>query len=55
MWLDFYARQLGIPRAEALCMPYGELLDLVACYLIHHGLAGPRQHTLDEELFPELA
>lgn len=34
MWLYYYSKQIQLQRMEALHMPLGELLDLIACHQI---------------------
>jgi hypothetical protein len=44
---------LNIPRRELLCMPLGELLDMIACYQIING-AKPKMEADDDEMIPDL-
>lgn len=37
-WLDLYARKIGIPVNEYMCMPLGQLEDLVDLYRASEGL-----------------
>ena len=52
-WFDYYGRVLGIQRGELNCIPFGELLDLIACYQIAHG-AKEKRTPDDEEMIPDL-
>ena len=56
MWLKYYALQIGVPLDYYPVMPMGELLDLIACFKIAHGVAkaAPSIDDDDDDLFPDL-
>lgn len=46
---------MHIPLAERLCMPIGELFDMVACYSIINGAKEKRAESCDDDSFlPDL-
>lgn len=48
--------QLGRPEREVWLMPYGHLMDQIACHLIWNGLATPkREHYIDEVMPADVA
>lgn len=56
MWLKYYALQIGVPLDYYPVMPMGELLDLISCYKIAHGMAkaAPYVSDDDDDMFPDL-
>lgn len=45
---------MGLTRTEALDIPFGELLDLIAVHQIKQEGARPRWATPDEEIIPDV-
>ena len=50
-WFWFYGHLLNIPRAELRVMAFGELLDMISCYQIMHGIVEVAVSD-DEEIIP---
>lgn len=44
----------GLRMGEALDLPFGELLDLIAIYQIKEEGAKPRRNLTDEDIIPDV-
>lgn len=47
----YFGRRMGIDRQEIMNMRHGEMMDMIACYDIDHGLASPKRiYSFDEAM-----
>lgn len=46
--------KVGLSREETLCIPFGELLDLIAIEQIKHEGATLRRALSDEDIIPDV-
>ena len=44
----------GLTRTEALDLPFGELLDLIAVFQVKHEGAKPKHVLTDEDIIPDV-